>query len=165
MRRVAATVALLAALVLAAPSRADVVVHIDKSGQRMTVRVDGVTAYQWAISTGRAGYNTPNGTFRPQRLARKWYSRKYHWSPMPYSVFFHGGYAIHGSYEIGRLGRPNSHGCIRLHPSHAARLFALVQQHGMGDTRIVITGSLPRSHYAGPRVKPKRVAAPRRRQL
>ena len=58
---------------------------------------------------------------------------------MPHSIFFSGGYAIHGSYEISRLGRPASHGCIRLHPSNAATLFALVQA-DMGDTRIVVTG-------------------------
>ena len=75
------------------------------------------------------GYRTPNGTYRPQRLARKWFSRKYDWSPMPYSIFFDGGYAIHGSYEISHLGRPASHGCIRLHPENAAVLFALVKEH------------------------------------
>ena len=58
---------------------------------------------------------------------------------MPYSIFFDGGYAIHGSYEISHLGRPASHGCIRLHPKNAAILFALVQAH-MSETRIVVTG-------------------------
>jgi lipoprotein-anchoring transpeptidase ErfK/SrfK len=59
---------------------------------------------------------------------------------MPYSIFFHGGFAIHGSYEISRLGGPASHGCVRLHPTNAAALFALVQGQARGDTRIVITG-------------------------
>jgi len=94
------------------------------------------------VSTGRWGYSTPNGSYRPQWLARKWFSRKYDWSPMPYSIFFNGGYAIHGSYEVSRLGRPASHGCIRLHPANAAVLFALVKDH-MEDTRIVVTGEAP----------------------
>jgi hypothetical protein len=62
---------------------------------------------------------------------------------MPHSIFFNGGFAIHGSYEVGRLGRPASHGCIRLHPSNAAALYALVKQHGSGDTTIRVTGSIP----------------------
>jgi lipoprotein-anchoring transpeptidase ErfK/SrfK len=122
------------------PAAANVVVTIDKSTQRMSVAVDGATRYSFAVSTGRAGYGTPNGTYHPERLARTWFSKKYYNSPMPHSIFFHGGFAIHGSYEISRLGGPASHGCVRLHPSNAATLYALVQQEGVGNTRIVITG-------------------------
>ena len=132
----------LAALILmcSAPARAEeIVVTVDKTLQRLTVEVDGATRYQWPVSTARRGYQTPNGTYRPQWLARKWFSREYDWSPMPYSIFFDGGYAIHGSYEISHLGRPASHGCIRLHPENAAILFALVKSN-MKDTRIVVTG-------------------------
>jgi hypothetical protein len=121
-------------------ARAGIVVTVDKSAQRLSVDVDGFNRYVWPTSTARMGYATPNGTYRPERLARTWFSRKYDWSPMPYSIFFHGGYAIHGSYEISHLGSPASHGCIRLHPENAAVLFALVQRYGMGDTRIVVTG-------------------------
>ena len=97
----------------------------------------------------RAGATTrPNGTYRPERLARQWYSRKYDWSPMPYSIFFHGGYAIHGSYEISHLGRPASHGCIRLQPKNAAVLFSIVQAN-RGATRIVVTGDRPSDSRRG----------------
>ncbi|MCK9907821.1 L,D-transpeptidase [Microbacteriaceae bacterium K1510] len=132
------------ALMLCAIARADagIVVTVNKSTQRLTVEVNGATRYHWPVSTARWGYRTPNGTYRPERLERKWYSRKYDWSPMPYSIFFNGGYAIHGSYEISRLGRPASHGCIRLHPNNAAVLFALVQEH-RHETRIVVTGDRP----------------------
>jgi hypothetical protein len=131
------------------PAFANVVVTIDKSTQRMSVAVDGATRYSFAVSTGRAGYGTPNGTYHPERLARTWFSKKYYNSPMPHSIFFHGGFAIHGSYEISRLGGPASHGCVRLHPSNAATLYALVQKEGAGNTSIVITGSAPaESHYA-----------------
>jgi len=135
----------LAALILlcSAPARAEgIVVTVDKTVQRLTVEVDGAPRYQWPVSTARRGYQTPNGTYRPQWLARKWFSREYDWSPMPYSIFFDGGYAIHGSYEISHLGRPASHGCIRLHPENAAILFALVKNN-MKDTRIVVTGEGP----------------------
>ena len=122
-----------------APAQAGIVVTVDKSAQRLTVAVDGATRFEWPVSTARIGYRTPNGNYRPQWLARKWFSRKYDWSPMPYSIFFNEGYAIHGSYEISHLGRPASHGCIRLHPKNAAVLFALVQDN-MTDTQIVVTG-------------------------
>ena len=128
-----------------ASAQAGIVVTVDKSAQRLSVTVDGAPRYQWPVSTARMGYRTPNGSYKPQRLERKWFSRKYDWSPMPYSIFFNEGYAIHGSYEISHLGRPASHGCIRLHPENAAVLFALVKDH-MQDTRIVVTGegSAPR---------------------
>lgn len=114
---------------------------IDLGSQQATIYVNGQQEHTWKISSARMGYVTPNGTFRPQWLARMHYSKKYDYSPMPYSVFFHGGYAIHGTESVGRLGRPASHGCIRLHPSNAQTLFNLVQKHGKGNTRIVIVGS------------------------
>ena len=117
----------------------EIAVTVDKTTQRLTVEVDGVIQYRWAVSTARRGYLTPNGSYRPEWLARKWFSREYDWSPMPYSIFFSGGYAIHGSYEISNLGSPASHGCIRLHPENAAILFALVRSN-MNSTRIVVTG-------------------------
>ena len=149
---------------VATQAQASVVVNIDKSTQRMTVSVDGETRHVWAVSTGRAGFGTPNGHFRPQRLARKWFSRKYYNSPMPHSIFFHHGFAIHGSYEIRRLGGPASHGCVRLHPSNAATLFALVNQQGTGNTRIVVSGSSPVMVAARKRAR-KAVAAAKPRQI
>ncbi|HXW23212.1 MAG TPA: L,D-transpeptidase [Xanthobacteraceae bacterium] len=136
------------------PAAANVVVTIDKSTQRMSVAVDGATRYTFTVSTGRAGYGTPTGTYHPQRMARTWFSKEYYNSPMPHSIFFHGGYAIHGSYEISRLGGPASHGCVRLHPANAATLYALVQKEGMGNTRIVITGSNPAPSRSAP-VEPR----------
>jgi lipoprotein-anchoring transpeptidase ErfK/SrfK len=143
-RSVPFVVALLAGTV---PAAANVVVSIDKSTQHMTVSVDGSPRYNFVVSTGRAGYGTPNGTYHPQRLARTWFSKRYYNSPMPHSIFFHGGYAIHGSYEISRLGGPASHGCVRLHPSNAATLYALVQKEGTAHTTIVVTGSSPATHH------------------
>jgi len=93
----------------------------------------------WPVSTGRDNMQTPNGVYTPQRLERNWFSTAYYDSPMPFSIFFHNGYAIHGSYAIDRLGGPASHGCVRLHPHHAAILFDLVQQEGPGNTKIEIT--------------------------
>lgn len=138
-RIVIATVTAIFSLVAPACASAEVVITVDKSTQQLSVVIDGSTRYQWPVSTARRGYQTPNGTYRPEWLARKWFSRQYDWSPMPYSIFFDGGYAIHGSYVISHLGRPASHGCIRLHPHNAAILFALVKEN-MKDTRIVVIG-------------------------
>ena len=131
-------IALSAAILTAGSARAEVVIQINKATQRMTVVRDGQPIYHWAVSTGRAGYGTPSGVFGPQRMARSWFSHAYYNSPMPHSIFFHGGYAIHGSYAINRLGGPASHGCVRLHPGNAATLFGLVSHEGPGRTRIVI---------------------------
>jgi lipoprotein-anchoring transpeptidase ErfK/SrfK len=125
-------------LSVAGPSHAAVLVEIEKSTQTMYVTVNGVTRHQWPVSTGRGRFGTPNGTFRPQRLERRWFSRRYYNAPMPHSVFFYKGYAIHGTSEIHRLGGPASHGCVRLHPRNAATLFSLVQGFGSGRTRIAI---------------------------
>jgi lipoprotein-anchoring transpeptidase ErfK/SrfK len=127
-----------AAMAVSAPSWADVRVHIDKSSQRMAVSVDGASRYNWPVSTGRRGYGTPRGVFRPQAMVRHHFSRRYYNSPMPHSIFFYYGFAIHGTTELRRLGGPASHGCVRLHPSHAAALFALVQRNGPRNTRIEI---------------------------
>src|SRR6266699_3855577 len=140
-----------ALLIGTVPAAAKVVVTIDKSTQHMSISVYGTPRYNFVVSTGRAGYGTPNGTYHPERLARTWFSKKYYNSPMPHSIFFHGGYAIHGSYEISRLGGPASHGCVRLHPSNAATLYALVQSEGASNTTIVVTGSSPAGRHAEPR--------------
>jgi lipoprotein-anchoring transpeptidase ErfK/SrfK len=122
---------------VAAP-RSAVNVYVDVSSQTMSVNVNGWHYATWRVSTARDGYYTPRGSYRPRALALMHYSRKYDNSPMPHSVFFKGGYAIHATYATRALGRPASHGCIRLHPSNAATLYGLVRQYGMGATRINI---------------------------
>ena len=124
-------------------AQAGIFIAVDKGAQRMSVMVDGKPRYSWAISTGLRG-GPPSGTFRPQRLERMWHSRTYDWSPMPHSIFFHHGFAIHGTNYVSRLGRRASHGCVRLHPANAATLFALVKSHGMKSTTIAISDSMPR---------------------
>lgn len=128
-----------------ASAQAGILVTVDKSDQQLSVAVDGFELYTWPTSTARAGYVTPNGSYHPQRLARTWFSRKYYNSPMPYSIFFYGGFAIHGSYEIRWLGHPASHGCVRLLPAHAKILFDLVEDRPLSDTTIVVTGTRPAS--------------------
>jgi len=116
-------------------------IDIDLSTQTMHVESSS-GSYTWPVSTARAGYSTPRGYFAPTGLQRMHYSKKYHMSPMPYSIFFRGGYAIHGTYATGALGSPASHGCVRLSPAHAAQLFHMVQSEGGS---ISITGATPGS--------------------
>jgi hypothetical protein len=139
----ASFVAAALASLLASAAGAHVLINVDKGSQQMTVSVDGAPRYRFAVSTGRPGLGTPSGTFHPQRMEPTWFSKEYYNSPMPHSIFFHGGFAIHGSYEISQLGGPASHGCIRLHPDNATTLYALVQQQGMEATTIVVSGELP----------------------
>jgi lipoprotein-anchoring transpeptidase ErfK/SrfK len=129
------------AIVLGSPVLANaesLVVRIDLSRQRMNVSVDGQNRYSWPVSTGRPGYSTPIGTFKPKRLERVWYSTKYESAPMPYSIFFYGGFAIHGTEDVRHLGRPVSHGCVRLHPKNARALYNMVRRYGMRSTLIRI---------------------------
>jgi len=140
MRRLVLLVGLLGLmLTFPAIAEAQIVAKVNLSSQRMDVYVDGAPRYSWPVSTARAGYRTPTGTFRPTAVVRYHRSTIYSGSPMPYSIFFLRGYAIHGSYEVKYLGRPASHGCIRLAPSNAAALYSLVQQHGAGNTVIKIS--------------------------
>jgi lipoprotein-anchoring transpeptidase ErfK/SrfK len=104
----------------------------------MTVSENGRVIYSWRVSTARNGYHTPRGTYKPTRLHRMWYSRKYDNSPMPHSIFFRGGYAIHGTNYVKSLGRPASHGCVRLAPGNARALYNLVRAHGPKNTRIIV---------------------------
>jgi len=120
------------------PAAAGVLIEIEKSTQRMSVTVDGAKLHSWPVSTGLAG-GPPSGTYRPERLERVWHSHLFGWAPMPYSIFFHGGYAIHGTNVISRLGHRASHGCVRLHPANAATLFALVRREGAANTMIEVT--------------------------
>jgi lipoprotein-anchoring transpeptidase ErfK/SrfK len=139
MSRVSGAAGLAVAIAMLSSSgdaRADVVVRVDKSSQRMSVIVNGEHRHTWAVSTGI--YGTPSGTFRPQSLARHHRSTLYNNAPMPYSIFYDGNFAIHGTTHVSRLGGPASRGCVRLHPANAAVLFALVRAEGLGNTRISI---------------------------
>ena len=140
-RSVLMAIAIMATLLgmTAQGSTAALEARIDISSQQMTVSHYGRVLYSWPVSTARAGYVTPRGSYRPQRLARMWYSRKYDMSPMPHSVFFHGGYAVHATNYVKRLGTPASHGCVRLHPAAAADFYTLVRTFGPSNTSIVIT--------------------------
>ncbi len=130
---------------------------VNLSSQTMTVTENGAVKHVWKISSGRAGYYTPTGNYKPQWMTRMHYSRKYNNSPMPHSVFYHRGFAIHATYYTGALGRPASHGCIRLSPANAKKFYGLVSRHGKARTRISIHGKTP--YYAVAKKKTKKTYA------
>jgi hypothetical protein len=128
-----------------ASAQAAVTVTIDKSIQQMTVEVDGQRLYAWPVSTGKGGrYDTPSGKFKAFRMEKDHFSKEWDDAPMPFSIFFtQKGHAIHGSYDVKRLGTPASHGCVRLLPANAEKLFALVQKEGVLNTTVILTGTAP----------------------
>ncbi len=113
-----------------------VLAKVDLSSQTMKVYQGGRLKHSWKVSSGRSGYGTPTGTWRIHRMHKEYYSRKYNNAPMPYAMFYHRGFAVHGTNAVSRLGRRASHGCVRLHPSNAAKLFSMVRRHG-GTVKVV----------------------------
>jgi hypothetical protein len=143
VRQLGAFTAATIVLALTAPAHADLLINVDKSSQRMTVSVDGVPRYVWPVSTGGPHYDTPSGTFKPNRMDKDHKSEEYDQAPMPYAMFFdNNGHAIHGTYEKS-IGRPVSHGCVRLSVANASKLWDLVKAEGMANTKVVLNGQIP----------------------
>jgi hypothetical protein len=123
-------------------AQAKVDITVDQSAQMMTVAVDGVERYRWPVSTGIPSRATPDGTFRAFRMEADHFSKEFDDAPMPHSIFFTKiGHAIHGTDSESRLGTPASHGCVRLSKANATTLYALVQQQGVLNTTVTLTGS------------------------
>jgi hypothetical protein len=140
--RVLAVVSVAAFAVFVGSARAEISVIVDKSAQRMTVKRDGVLLYNWPVSTGRRGYATPSGAFTAFRMEADHFSKEWDDAPMPYSIFFTKiGHAIHGTNDAQHLGRPVSHGCVRLSVANAETLYGLVQEDGVLRTKVTLIGS------------------------
>lgn len=138
-----------------APKKATILIDINKAKQKMTIFVDGIQKYDWPVSTGRAGYSTPSGTYTATSMNEIWYSKEWDNSPMPHSIFFmKDGHAIHGSYEVKHLGKPVSHGCVRIAPENATTLYALVKANGLENTQVVLNGLTPGGEFKYARNQP-----------
>lgn len=132
----------------AAEPQSKVVVTVDKGIQEMTVWVDGAEQYTWPVSTGIAGFSTPSGSYTASSMNKIWYSKQWDNAPMPHAVFFtKQGHAIHATNEVRNLGKPASHGCVRLSPKNAETFFNLVKETGLENTEVVLTGSTPGGDY------------------
>lgn len=140
MRKLLFTMAVAAMMAMPAGTSyaARLVATVDLSSQTMTVKHRGVVKYRWKVSTARRGKVTPTGSWTAKWLSRHHRSSRYNNAPMPYSIFYSGNFAVHGTNQISRLGRPASAGCIRLHPRNAAVLFNLARKEGLRNTRIVV---------------------------
>jgi hypothetical protein len=150
--------------VAAEPSVSKILVLIDKPTQQMKVLVDDLERYVWDVSTGLRAYDTPSGTYAARSMNEIWYSRQWDDAPMPHAIFFtRKGHAIHGTAETTKLGRPASHGCVRLAPDNARTLFALVKENGLDNTEIVLTGEIPspKVKVAGDRPRKKLIKPPK----
>ncbi len=140
------------ALLASGTAQAKVAITVDKDNQQMTVAVDGVERYHWPVSTGIPSRETPGGSFRTFRMEEDHYSKEFDDAPMPHSIFFTKvGHAIHGTDSVGRLGTPASHGCVRLSRANASTLYALVQQEGVLNTTVTLTGSAQVAMARNPR--------------
>jgi lipoprotein-anchoring transpeptidase ErfK/SrfK len=130
----------------AEPAAPKILVVIDKPTQQMKVFVDSVEQYSWEVSTGLRGYDTPSGKYTARSMNKIWYSKEWDDAPMPHAIFFtKKGHAVHGTHETKKLGKPASHGCVRLAPENARILFALVKEKGLENTEIVLNGDTPKS--------------------
>ncbi len=139
MRRIVATLAAFAALVHAsAASAATLTANVSLSTQTMTVIHRGNVIGRWPVSTARSGKITPTGSWKAQWLSRNHRSSRYNNAPMPFSIFYNGNYAVHGTYQTKKLGRPASAGCVRVAPEHAATLYSLAKAEGLENTRIIV---------------------------
>ena len=125
-----------------------ILIAIDKTTQKMSVFIDGTKKYDWRVSTGRPGYSTPSGTYTATSMNEVWYSKEWDNAPMPHAIFFMtDGHAVHGSYEVKSLGRPVSHGCVRIAPKNATTLYALVEKNGLKNTQVALSGVTPGGEY------------------
>ncbi|MCW2284588.1 lipoprotein-anchoring transpeptidase ErfK/SrfK [Rhodoblastus acidophilus] len=140
-----------------------IVVNIDKSTQKMTVTVEGGPTYTWPVSTGMRGYSTPSGNYTATSMNEIWYSKEFDNAPMPHAVFFmRDGHAIHATYEVKHLGKPASHGCVRLSPQNATTLFELVKKSGLNNTQVIVSGTSPGGDYLAGRKQEPQVIQPAR---
>jgi len=139
-------------LLASGAAQAKVAITIDKDNQQMTVAVDGVERYHWPVSSGIPSRETPSGSFRTFRMEEDHFSKEFDDAPMPHSIFFTKvGHAIHGTDSVSRLGTPASHGCVRLSRANASTLYALVQQEGVLNTTVTLTGSAQVAMARNPR--------------
>ena len=141
MKKLSLILAMFAGLTLGHASdgfAATLTANVSLSSQTMTVMHRGKVIGRWPVSTARRGKVTPTGSWSAKWLSRNHRSSRYNNAPMPYSIFYNGNYAVHGTYQTSKLGRPASAGCVRLSPTHAAKLFSLAKAVGLSNTRIIV---------------------------
>ena len=119
-----------------APPAGNWLAQVSLSNQEMALYRDGQLQHRWPVSTARSGKVTPRGEWRPYWLSRNHRSSLYNNAPMPYSVFYSGNYAVHGTNQEHLLGQRASAGCVRLATQNAALVYAIAHHHGLGSLLI-----------------------------
>ncbi len=128
-------------------SSCPVYAHVSKAKQRLYLYLNGELIDSFKTSTGNSTHVTPDFDKKPNgRMYKRYTSHKfpggdYHGlGNMPYAVFISGGYAIHGTTygNFMNLGKPRSHGCVRLHPDNAKIFWNVVNYVGPENTWITV---------------------------
>ncbi len=105
-------------------------IHVDLSEQTLVAYEGNEPVFATLVSTGRAGYGTPTGTFRIQSKHVSATmddpdspTEAYSIEDVPWTMYFEGSYALHGAFWHGAFGHVRSHGCVNLAPTDARWLF------------------------------------------
>ncbi|MGM3307101.1 L,D-transpeptidase [Anabaena sp. WFMT] len=100
-------------------------IQIDLSKQNLIAWEGSKPVYAITISSGKRSTPTRIGTFKIQTKLKKtrMQGRGYNVPNVPHTMYYQGGYAIHGAYWHNRFGTPVSHGCVNLAPNHAKWVF------------------------------------------
>ena len=128
--------------------QAKVLISIDLDKQTMHVEANA-KSFDWKVSSGKFGYETPNGTYHVLWMDKDHFSDTYDKAPMPNAIFFAPGYAIHGASKSA-WGHPASHGCVRLPVAKSAMLFDMVKKQGAD---ITLTGGSDASAAVAEKLK------------
>lgn len=105
-------------------------IHVDLDEQTLTAYEGDRPVYATLVATGIKGYDTPDGAWR---IRRKYVSRRmqgpdpdkgrYDIEEVPWAMYYHAGFALHGAYWHDEFGKVRSHGCTNLPPVDARWLF------------------------------------------
>jgi hypothetical protein len=116
--------------------------------EQVLVAYEGTTAvFATLVSTGSYKHKTPLGLFRIR--AKKLHTdmksgpddpEPYEVKDVPYAMYFHKAYALHGAYWHDGFGRPRSHGCINLSPEDARLIFDWVAPRTVAGWRTAVAG-------------------------
>jgi peptidoglycan hydrolase-like protein with peptidoglycan-binding domain len=111
------------------------VMCVSKSTKRLTWVINGVPQYGFDVRFGSDELPTREGVFSVYLKKVDVISNLYH-TPMPYSMFFSGGQAVHYSSNFARLGYTGaSHGCVNVR--NKPLLVQLYNEARIGDKVVV----------------------------
>lgn len=109
-------------------------IHIDLAQQVLVAYRGKRPVFATLVSSGKKGFDTPTGLYRIHHkhisTTMKGSSEEegvYEVEEVPWALYYHEGYAIHGAYWHNRFGQTKSHGCTNVAPADARWLFFWTQ--------------------------------------